>query len=104
LIALKSEHQQRSRNMQTSVQNLPKSLTLEEAADDLRLSPDIVLQEAIAGKIPGQPIGAHWRFLKSAIDEWLYRRASRTILRQQAGVFANNSLIPLKSPTQENPS
>jgi excisionase family DNA binding protein len=62
LITLKSEHQQRSLDMQAS-QNLPSILTLEEAADYLRLSPDTVLQEAIAGKIPGQPIGDQWRFL-----------------------------------------
>jgi excisionase family DNA binding protein len=80
--------------MQAS-QNLPSILTLEEAADYLRLSPDTVLQEAIAGKIPGQPIGDQWRFLKSAIDEWLHSRNSRTILLQQAGVFANDETLEL---------
>jgi hypothetical protein len=35
-----------------AIQNLPSILTLQEAADYLRLPPDIVLQEAIAGKIP----------------------------------------------------
>jgi excisionase family DNA binding protein len=81
--------------MQTTVQNLPNILTLEEVADYLRLSPEIVLQEAIAGKIPGQSIGDHWRFLKSAIDEWLRSRDSRTILLQQAGVFANDETLEL---------
>jgi excisionase family DNA binding protein len=79
--------------MQATVQNLPSILTLEEAADYLRLSPDIVLQAAIAGKIPGQPIGEHWRFLRSAIDEWLYCRDSRTILLQQAGAFADDETL-----------
>jgi excisionase family DNA binding protein len=79
--------------MQATVQNLPSILTLEEAADYLRLSPDIVLQEAIAGKIPGQPIGDHWRFLRSAIDEWLHGRDSRTILLQQAGAFSDDETL-----------
>jgi excisionase family DNA binding protein len=79
--------------MQTTVQNLPSILTLEEVADCLRLSPEIVLQEAIAGKIPGQPIGNHWRFLRSAIDEWLHCRDSRTIWLQQAGAFAEDETL-----------
>jgi excisionase family DNA binding protein len=79
--------------MQTTIQQNSSILTLEEAADYLRLSPDLLLQHAIAGKIPGQPIGETWRFLKSAIDDWLRCRDSRTILLQQAGIFAQDETL-----------
>jgi excisionase family DNA binding protein len=79
--------------MQTTTTQDSSILTLEEAAAYLRLSPDILQQHAIAGKIPGQPIGETWRFLKSAIDDWLRRQDSRTILLQQAGIFAQDETL-----------
>jgi Helix-turn-helix domain len=71
-------------------------LTLEEAAEYLRLSPAILHQKAVRGMIPGQAIDEHsWRFLKSAIDDWLSRRDSRNILLSQAGIFADDEALPL---------
>jgi hypothetical protein len=78
---------------------LPNVLTLEETAAYLRLSPEVVAQEAIAGNIPGQQIDHTWRFLKSAIDDWLRCRDQRSILLRQAGVFANDETLTL---LQEN--
>lgn len=46
-------------------------LTLEEVADYLRLPPEIVLRQAVSGKLPGRKIEDHWRFLRSAINAWL---------------------------------
>ena len=44
--------------------------------------------------IPGQAIDEHfWRFLKSAIDDWLRRSDSRSILLSQAGVFAGDEML-----------
>jgi Helix-turn-helix domain len=69
-------------------------LTLEEAADYLRLSPAIVHQKASCGIIPGQSIDDHsWRFLKSAIDDWLRRGDSRSVLLSQAGIFAGDDML-----------
>jgi hypothetical protein len=69
-------------------------LTLEEAADYLRLSPAIVHQKASRGIIPGQSIDDHsWRFLKSAIDDWLRRGDSRSVLLSQAGIFAGDEML-----------
>jgi len=79
--------------MQTKTHQPSNVLTLEEAADYLRLSPDLLMQHAIAGKIPGQLIDNTWRFLKSAIDDWLSRCDSRTILLQQAGIFAHDKTL-----------
>jgi excisionase family DNA binding protein len=57
-------------------------LTLEEAADYLRLPVETIEREAARGRIPGRRIEDTWRFLKSAIDEWLRDWESRGELFQ----------------------
>jgi excisionase family DNA binding protein len=69
-------------------------LTLEELADYLKLPSDMVLDQANQGKLPGRKIEDTWRFLKSAIDDWLRAQDSRTILLQQAGAFADDPDLP----------
>jgi excisionase family DNA binding protein len=68
-------------------------LTLEEAADYLKLPLDIIERQAKQGRIPGRRIEDTWRFLKSAIDEWLRAQDSRTILVQQAGALKDDPYI-----------
>jgi excisionase family DNA binding protein len=46
-------------------------LTLTEAADYLRLSTDDVLQLVREQGLPARQMGTHWRFLKTAIQQWL---------------------------------
>jgi len=72
---------------------LPNVLTLEETAAYLRLSPEVVIREAIAGNIPGRHVDHTWRFLKTAIDDWLRNRDQRAVLLRQAGVFANDETL-----------
>ncbi len=72
---------------------LPNVLTLEETAAYLRLSPEVVAQEAIAGNIPGKQVNNTWRFLKSAIDNWLQNRDQRAVFLRQAGVFADDETL-----------
>jgi len=51
-------------------------LTLEQAADLLRLSKDTVVKLTKAGKIGGQKAGHQWRFLRSELERYL--RGSRS--------------------------
>lgn len=51
--------------------HMPDVLTLEEVADYLRLSPDVIEKQAVRGNIPGRRIEDTWRFLKTAVDDWL---------------------------------
>jgi excisionase family DNA binding protein len=46
-------------------------MTLEEVADYLRVPTDVVLQQVEEGQLPGRKLNRHWRFLQSAIDNWL---------------------------------
>jgi len=73
----------------------PKAvLTLQEAASYLQLSAETVAQQAEAGQIPGRRVDNTWRFLKAAIDRWLYQD-SRQIFLQQAGAFADDETLPM---------
>ena len=78
--------------------NIPDILTLEETSDYLRLPVETVLNQALKGNIPGRQIEDNWRFLKSAIDDWLRSKNNRSILLSQAGAFANDdSLTELRA-------
>lgn len=54
-----------------SLHPVPEILTLPELALYVRVSKSSLYQYARAGKIPGRKIGRHWRFHKSAIDNWV---------------------------------
>ena len=72
----------------------PEVLTLEEVARYLRLPKEAVKRQALQGQIPGRRIEDAWRFLKSAIDDWLRSHDSRMILLQQAGPLAEDETLP----------
>ncbi len=73
---------------------LPSVLTLEEAANYLRLPEEVVERQAVRGQIPGRQIDDAWRFLKAAIDDWLRGQSSRSLLLQQAGTFTDDDTLP----------
>lgn len=54
---------------------LPTSevMTIEELATYLQVSKSSLYKLAQEGKVPGQKVGRHWRFHKTAIDQWLRR-------------------------------
>ena len=84
-------------------------LTLQEAADYLRVSEELIGRLAEDAVIPARRVGSEWRFLKYGLNEWLQGRDqasqsrssvvtdasergdtakdSRTALLQQAGLF-----------------
>ncbi len=71
----------------------PDILTLEEVSAYLRLPAETVVKEALHGNIPGRQIEQYWRFLKSAIDDWLRSQSSRSILLQQAGIMEDDESL-----------
>lgn len=64
--------------------------TLEEAANYLKLPTETIEQEAAQGNIPGRQIANSWRFLKSAIDDWLCGQDNRAVLLRQAGALKDD--------------
>ena len=67
--------------------------TLEEVADYLRLPVETVEKQAQRGQLPARRIEDTWRFLKSAIDDWLRSQDSRALLLQQAGALADDETL-----------
>jgi excisionase family DNA binding protein len=53
-------------------------LTLADAAAYLRVTPKDVLLLVREQSLPGRPVGPDWRFLKSAIQDWLRAPAPST--------------------------
>lgn len=71
----------------------PAVLTLAEAAEYLRLSPERVLVQVEQGTLPGRQIDGEWRFLKATIDEWLKGSDRRSALLRQAGALADDESL-----------
>lgn len=46
-------------------------LTLEEAAELLRVSPEALRARAEAGDVPGRQLDGEWRFRRDALLDWL---------------------------------
>ena len=65
-------------------------LTLEEAASFLRLSPREVRELAKESKIPGRFAFRKWRFLKSALKDWLHTPNWRHVALSQEGALADD--------------
>jgi excisionase family DNA binding protein len=68
-------------------------LTLDEAASFLRISVQAAEELATRGTIPGRRIQNEWRFLRSAIEDWLRRPDYRRALFSQAGSLRDDESL-----------
>jgi len=68
-------------------------LTLQEVANYLKIPEDKIEKQVLQGKIPGRRIENEWRFLKTAVDDWLQSYDSRTILLNQAGALSDDETL-----------
>jgi excisionase family DNA binding protein len=70
--------------LQWLARNLHPVMTLREAAHYLRLRPTELQALAENGTIPAFKVDGKWRFLKSALDEWmLAQRAAEFIVKEE---------------------
>ncbi|WP_207682256.1 helix-turn-helix domain-containing protein [Desulfonema magnum] len=67
--------------------------TLKEVAEYLRVPEEKIERQVLRGRIPGRRIEDEWRFLKTAIDDWLRSHDARMILLNQAGVFSDDETL-----------
>ncbi len=58
-------------------------LTVDELAAYLKVSQSTLYKLLAEGKVPGQKVGRHWRFSRSAIDAWL-EEPQRKLLKEHA--------------------
>ena len=68
----------------------PQILTLKEVATYLRLPAAAVERHAGLGEIPGRRIEGAWRFLRSALEDWLRTPDPSSVLLSQAGALADD--------------
>jgi len=79
----------------------PEVFTLTEAAEYLRVSEKVLRQLAEEAAVPGRKLGKEWRFLKSALQDWLRvvpeaalsARASNQRLLEMAGTWKDDPTI-----------
>lgn len=76
-----------------STATLQQVLTLEDAAAFLRLPEETVERRAVLGEIPGRQIEGAWRFLLSALEDWLRTPDTRSVLLSQAGALAEDESL-----------
>jgi len=72
---------------------IPNILNLREVAKYLRLPEKKIERQVLRGRIPGRRIEDEWRFLKSAVDDWLRGHDTRAILLNQAGVLSDDETL-----------
>ena len=50
-------------------------MTLQEVAEYLQLSKDMIYRLAQTGRIPASKVGSRWRFRRERIDRWMEDQA-----------------------------
>ena len=56
-------------------------MTLQEVAEYLQLSKDLIYRLAQSGRIPASKVGSRWRFRQERIDRWMEDMAVDTSTR-----------------------
>ena len=65
--------------MDATMQN--RWMTLQEVAEYLQLSKDMIYRLAQNGRIPASKVGSRWRFRQERIDRWMEDMAVDTSTR-----------------------
>ena len=65
--------------MDATMQN--RWMTLQEVAEYLQLSKDMIYRLAQSGRIPASKVGSRWRFRRERIDHWMEAMAVDTSTR-----------------------
>jgi len=79
--------------MSANLRNGREVLTLEETAEYLRVTPRAIERSIAACALPARRIDEEWRFLKSALDDWLKGMSGKAELLSQAGAMADDDSL-----------
>ena len=72
---------------------LGEVLTLAEAAACLRVSEDDVLAAIAKQRLPGRTVQTQWRFLKSALEDWLRVSDERSFWTTHFGALSDDPYL-----------
>ncbi|MCC6240763.1 MAG: helix-turn-helix domain-containing protein [Phycisphaerales bacterium] len=70
-----------------AMQNPDSILTIEELAVYLKLSKSTLYKLCAEGKVPGTKVGRHWRFHRTAIDQWIGLKSDTNSTTPQGAIF-----------------
>ena len=84
-------------------------LTVEQAAEKLRMTTKVVREYLRVGKLPGRKVGRAWRVLESDLERWIStgqsergrRVSARGFLKQFAGNLSSESFMAEKHAETE---
>jgi hypothetical protein len=62
-----------------------QSLYLTEAAEFLKMNPEVLRRKAKSGEIPGRKAGKHWIFIREHLADWVSGRYPEPRLDLQRG-------------------
>lgn len=68
-------------------------LTLSEAAAYLRVSEDAIIEAIRTQRLPARKMRNEWRFLKSALQEWLGTPEQRGFWKTQLGALKDDPYL-----------
>ena len=68
--------------MDATMQN--RWMTLQEVAEYLQLSKDMIYRLAQSGRVPASKVGSRWRFRQERIDRWMEDMAVDTPARNRS--------------------
>ncbi len=69
-------------------------LTVPEAAAFLRVPQQAIEEMAANHRLPARRVGNDWRFLKSALEDWLRSSSGRERMLAQVGALAHDPYLP----------
>lgn len=69
-------------------------MTPAEVAEYLRVPEHTVELLVAKGEIPARRIGEHWRFSRTALEEWLRASSPKDRMLAQVGAFAHDKDLP----------
>lgn len=64
--------------MQVSTNMQHRWMTLQEVAEYLQLSKDLIYRLAQSGRMPASKVGSRWRFRRERVDRWMEEMAVDT--------------------------
>jgi excisionase family DNA binding protein len=79
---------------ESSPSSMPYVLTLDEAAQLLRISPQTLEGLVSRGDVPGRKVEREYRFLRSALEAWLQGPQSRNTVLGLAGALKGDPYFP----------
>ena len=76
-------------------------MTLQEVAEYLQLSKDLIYRLAQSGRIPASKVGSRWRFRRERVDRWMEGMAVDTNASDSTKMVKSRGSDSMKNRTDQ---